>query len=358
VLYLPDREAEGLADVQRMMTGARQTFQSRMTFHYDFLLKTLQSGNLDWLKLLKQSYWYRRHEMMLDGIQREVDAEEAKLGKMDLKPNEISAMEERDELAARLRNTTNAARREAQKAWSAWENTHVGPRWNTVIKEIWSAWQATQRDLASLKRDLIQDPSQGVWQSLEALAVMGLLEQPAQALKLTPLGTMATEVNEGHPILMAQAYQRGLLKDLTAEEILAVLMGFSEESKRDAPAVDSLDVPRPVIAALWSIYRIGEENQRLETVRPPRDSYWDINTTWVEPIWRWLGGATVQELCTDYECYEGNLMRLLSKLGNLLEEWRSLATLAKDTEMLEKMRGLETKIMRDLGAGDSLYLRL
>jgi hypothetical protein len=107
---------------------------------------------------------------------------------------------------------------------------------------------------------------------------------------------METEVNEGHPILMAQAYQRGLLKDLTAEEILTVLMGFSEESKRDAPSVDSLDAPRPVIAALWSIYRVGEENQRLEgSARPPRDSYWDINTTWVEPIWRWLGGATVQE---------------------------------------------------------------
>ena len=360
VLYLPDREAEGLAEVQRMMTGARQTFQSRMTFHYDFLLKTLQSGNLDWLKLLKQSYWYRRHEMMTYGIRQEIEAEQAKLERMGLTTLEIGHMEGRDELAARLRNTTNAARREAQKAWSAWENTHVGPRWSLVINEIWSAWKATQRNLVSLRSDLkaAEDPSQGVWPSLESLAAMGLLEQPAQSLKLTPLGTMATEVNEGHPILMAQAYHQGLLKDLAAEEILTVLMGFSEESKRDAPSVDSLDVPRPVIAALWSIYRVAEENQRLEKARPPRDSYWELNTTWVEPIWRWLGGATVQELCTDYECYEGNLMRLLSKLGNLLEEWRSLATLAKDTEMLEKMRGLETKIMRDLAAGDSLYLRL
>jgi hypothetical protein len=51
-------------------------------------------------------------------------------------------------------------------------------------------------------------------------------------------------------------------------------------------------------------------------------------------------------------------MRLLSKAANILEEWRSLATLSKDTEMLEKMRGLEAKLARDLAAGDSLYLRL
>jgi superfamily II RNA helicase len=75
-------------------------------------------------------------------------------------------------------------------------------------------------------------------------------------------------------------------------------------------------------------------------------------------VWRWLHGATVQEICADYEIYEGNLMRLLSKAANILEEWRSLATLSKDTEMLEKMRGLETKLARDLAAGDSLYLRL
>jgi superfamily II RNA helicase len=344
-----------------MMTGARQTFQSRMTFHYDFLLKTLQSGNLDWLKLMRQSYWYKRHEMMLSGIRKEIAAEEAKLARINLTAAEQSAMEEHGALATKLKVTVNAARREVQKTWSAWENGHIGPRWNTVIKELWPAWQIAMRTLASLRAELAaaEDPSQGVWPSLHALAAMGLLEQPAETLKLTPLGTMATEVNEGHAVLMAQAYQQGLLKDLGPEEILAVLVAFAEESGKEMPAVDSLDVPRPVIASLWSIYRVAQDNQRLEgSARPPRDSYWELNTTWVEPVWRWLQGATVQELCADYECYEGNLLRLLSKVVNLLEEWRSLATLSNDTEMLEKMRGLETKIMRDVAVCDSLYLRI
>ena len=361
VLYLPDREPEGLAEVQRMMTGARSTFQSRMTFHYDFLLKTLQSGNLDWLKLMRQSYWYKRHEMTVSGIRKEIAAEEAKLARINLTAAEQAAMEEHGALAAKLKVTVNAARREVQKAWSAWENGHIGPRWNTVIKELWPAWQIATRSLISLRAELAaaEDPSQGVWPSLHALAAMGLLEQPAETLKLTPLGTMATEVNEGHAVLMAQAYQQGLLKDLGAEEILSVLVAFAEESGKEMPSVDSLDVPRPVITTLWSIYRVAQENQRLEgAARPPRDSYWELNTTWVEPVWRWLQGATVQELCADYECYEGNLLRLLSKVVNLLDEWRSLATLCNDTEMLEKMRGVETKVMRDFTPGDSLYLRL
>ena len=51
-------------------------------------------------------------------------------------------------------------------------------------------------------------------------------------------------------------------------------------------------------------------------------------------------------------------MRLLAKAVNLLEEWRSLATLSADTEMLEKMRGVEATITRGAAACDSLYLRL
>ena len=49
-----------MADVKRMMTGSRATFQSRMTLHYDSPLKTLQSGNLDWIDLLHKSYWYQQ----------------------------------------------------------------------------------------------------------------------------------------------------------------------------------------------------------------------------------------------------------------------------------------------------------
>jgi superfamily II RNA helicase len=304
--------------------------------------------------------------MVVRGIELELKAEEAPLAAIQISEAEVVAMQQRDELSARLKQSVNAARKEAQKAWSAWDNTHMGPRWMLITKELWPKFLTAQRNVAQLKKELeaAGDPSRGVWPSLDALAAMGFLKHPIEEgkLELTLLGTMATEVNEGHPILMSQAYQQGLLKELGAEEILAALMAFSGESGKDMPAVDGLDVPRPVIASLWSIHRAAQENQRLEDTvaapRAPRDSYWELNTTWVEPVWRWLQGATVQEICADYEIYEGNLMRLLSKAANILEEWRSLATLSKDTEMLEKMRGLEAKLMRDLAAGDSLYLRL
>ena len=366
VLYLPDREPESLIDVQRMMTGARATFQSRMTFHYDFLLKTMQAKNLDWLKLMHQSYWYRRHEITVAATAKELAAVEAKFAAFPITTQEISAMEEYEALVNTFKMSVNAAKKVAQRAKGTWENAHLGPRWNTLMKDVWPAFTALKREVMSIRDEFnhMKDPSRGVWPSIDALAVMGFLEKPIQELPvLTPLGVMATEVNEGHAILMTKAYSKGILKNLSAENIIALLVAFAQEGDNEMPAVNSLNVSSELKSALWAVNDIVGECQILEdsvgAPRAPRDSYWQLNTTWIEPIWRWLEeGATVQDLCADYGFYEGNLMRLLSKAVNLLEELRSLATLALDTEMLERLRGLETRIMRDVAVCDSLYLRI
>ena len=366
VLYLPDRRPDAVDDVKRMMTGAKATFQSRMSFHYDFLLKTLQSGNLDWLKLMHQSYWYCRHERTIESVKKELLAEEKKIANIGLSEQEISAMTRREELATKLKVSVNAARREAQKEWAAWENTHMGPRWAVVVKDIWPNYKACLRSRNECETTIrgMGEPSNNVWPSLRALGEMGFLHTPVgpeHPLILTALGTMATEVNEGHAILMSKLYESKLISEFTAEQILTVLATFIQESG-EMPAVDTLQVPKECIDALWSIYRSGEKCRQHEkdvgAPPPPKDGFWDLNTVWVEPVWRWLNGTTVQELCTDYEFYEGNVMRTLMKMVNILEEWRSLATLSTDVDMLEKLRGYESRLLTGMAVCDSLYLRI
>jgi superfamily II RNA helicase len=104
----------------------------------------------------------------------------------------------------------------------------------------------------------------------------------------------------------------------------------------------------------------AQENQLIEARLGGRakQGYWDLSTTWIEPVWRWLGGATLQELCQDYDTYEGNMIRIFMKMANLLEEWRSLAMYCEHTEMLEKMRDFEKVVLRDVAVCSSLYISL
>jgi superfamily II RNA helicase len=361
VLYLPDREPEPLEAVKRMMTGSRSTFQSRMTFHYDFLLKTIQSGTLNWHELMRKSYWFYREQRYWEESKRalaKLNAEQLALGITD---EELDGLATREDLLAALQNSTNAARKKAQAAWGTWEAKHQGPRWIKLVKELGPRWKELNREIATLELDqkYATDYTAETWLRLRELVSLGFLEpfgdapQDTTPLKLTALGTAATEVNEGHGILMPLAFAKGLFKDLTGPEQIVCLAAFvGEGDSRNQQYVNVLDIPAACSTALVELTELAEQCERKGA------PIWTPQTQWIEPIWRWLGGATAAELCADYGFYEGNLMRTLLKMVNLLEEWRSLATLAADVETLEAVRGLEQQLLRGVAVCDSLYLRI
>ena len=313
---------------------------------------------------MRDSYWFRRHDMQIEGCKREIVRIRAIKDGLGLVETEYDAMIERDRVQAALKGAVNAAKRVAQKEWSGWENTHMGARWAKVVKEIWPAWLKAAEDIWGLERDLeaMENPAEGVWPTLTALGRLGLVEEPVSKdspLRLTALGTMATEVNEGHSILMPLIFQQRIFHALTGEEILVCLAAFLGEAKSDErPAsVSALDIPAKTRAALGAVERLASASASASAL-DKNTTYWAINTGFVEPVWRWLDGATMADLSSTYALYEGNILRILLKLVNILEEWRNLATLAADTDMLERMRGLETTILRGVAVCDSLYLRL
>jgi len=86
--------------------------------------------------------------------------------------------------------------------------------------------------------------------------------------------------------------------------------------------------------------------------------YWNVDPYWIDVAIRWVQGDNSYQICTDYGIYEGNFIRAMLKLSNLVEEWVTMATLTQDVEMLETLRDYRTLIVRDTVVPDSLYLRL
>jgi len=365
VIYLPDRDPEDLEDMRRMMTGKKSTFKSHMSFYYDFLLKTLQAGNLNWRELMRDSYWFKHHQQIIGFCKREIDDVSKQFTTIGLTEDEIKAMAEYDKLTLQIKETTNAARRQAQRELEAWKQKKIGQRWYSVEKEFWPRYKRLELELKSLERDLVglMAPDSDVEPALTVLREFGLLAENSRS-SLTPLGVMATEINEGHPILEPMFYTSGdTLKGLTTpEDILTVLAIFLGEGTTPAH-IDSINIPGNVSAAIKEIMRMAnncrsvEDRNRVQVPAGKRQ-FWEINMEWVEPIWRWLQGAALSEIIHDYELFEGNFLRVLSKLVNILEEWRSLAILQNDTDMLNLLVNAELKVKSGLATNESLYLRL
>jgi superfamily II RNA helicase len=357
VLYLPDRDPEELEDVRRMMTGKKSTFQSRMSFYYDFLLKTFQTKTLRWNDLMLDSYWFKRQAQLIVACKREMETVSKQLEAVSLTPTEIDAMLEFEAINQRIKDTTNAPRRQAQRDLEAWRQKRIGPRWHKVEKELWPASKrlgAEQRFLV-LELEALQAPERDVEPTLNTLRHLGFLDRE----ELTPLGTLASEINEGHCLLEPMFYEGETIKGLkTAEEILTVLAVFLGEGAGTATVPN---VPATVVASIEEIMQMAAHCRKIEDgnlVQVPlgKSEFWDVNTEWVEPIWRWLQGAELSEIIADYGVFEGNFIRILSKLVNVLEEWRALATLKTDTDMLNLLSEVEQKLRTN--SNESLYLRL
>jgi len=332
-----------------------------MTFHYDFILKTFQTGNLRWADILKDSYWFRRHASVINGCKRELESEKVRLAAIAITDAERADMAEYEKISANIKATTNAARRVEQKALEAWKQKRVGPRWHTIMQEAWPKYKKCSAEVAYLKMQLsaLEEPQRDILPTLKSLERMGFMENGA----LTPLGSMATEVNEGHAILMPLFYALGEhLK--TPEELIAFLAVFLGEGSKDGTSLTAtqLKVPDTVRTAvrkveeLVGICRATEAEVGVTTGN--NWEYWDLNYKFVEIVWRYMEGEEVPTLCADYELFEGNLIRILLKMGNILQEWQVLATMAKNVEQLAMLSGAESLLSVGTMGSESLYLRL
>ena len=94
----------------------------------------------------------------------------------------------------------------------------------------------------------------------------------------------------------------------------------------------------------------------MNTFREMFKSEWKITDYWVDVVNDWLEGNDF--VCEKYGIEHGNFVRAMLKLANIVREWVAIATLKQDIEMVQKLVGMEQKIIRGFVVPDSLYLRL
>lgn len=368
VLYLPQRHPIYMEDCKAMMKGSTRAISSKMDFHYDFLLKTLQSGSLKWFSIMKESYWFEQRRITSGIVKKELALMEEDFLKQRglLTDQDYAELSERLRLEAVHKTAVNAAKKESQRALDSWKNKHMGPKWETgyklipVLDKLSKNIELKRKDVASLDSiDSFVEPR------LNFLVDAGFVKdvtgvESVTKDNLTLRGILATEVNESHSLLTAEIYALGLLADSSAEVILTVLSAFIDEKFSDtAPSLESLDVPAEISSVLQTVNGIARKFRDMESAcGVPYDDYWKICTSCVEPVWRWLSGEASGVLCADYGIYEGNLMRVVLRIANIADEWIALATYCEHTEMVEKMKAVKVGLLRDIAITDSLYLRI
>lgn len=359
VFYLPQRNPVALGELEQMMTGRKAPITSQMDFGYDFILKTFQAKNLDWLDLMEKSYWFRQIQATIEDIRKQVDSIKQKIADLGLNEQQITTCKERDEAEMKVKTCVNAAKKEAQKQLESMKNKQVGPAW----AKQWSAY-LLYRDYVKEKnkqeeylKSLVSIHITKVEPAIDLLTKWGFLNEDKS---LTELGILASEINEGHPILTAKAFQEGVWKDMTPREFVGFLASFLQEGKQeDEPSIEEIDITEKTRKALYYVddvaYKCREDEDKTQI---QKQGFWDLRTSSIEALQAWYDEEDAAYICSEFGFYEGNFIRSVLKVANMVDEWVSLATFTKTIDLLTMLEGLKEKLVRGIVKPESLYLNL
>jgi len=331
VIYLPIHEPETPDVVKEMMTGKRATVESQMKFDYSYVLASLGSGKT----IENDTYWMRQNNQEVEQYKDELATIKRELDTFTMKEKEhMYEFTQRAQLQEQIRYGTAESKKVVQQKISKWDNSHVGPYWDSMKKKHERHEQLVAR---SHKIETTLDSLKLFLKDIELrklfLEKQGYIENNG----LTQKGILASEVHEAHPILLTEVYTKKLLQTNESNEIVKVLSCFLEH--------DETDTKSPIA-------QLGKQMQECEILKTD----WIVTDYWYDVVGDWLEGNNY--VCEQYGIEHGNFVRAMLKLANIVREWVNIATLQQDTEMIEKMNGIEQKLVRGFVIPNSLYLRI
>lgn len=359
VIFLPEREPPTTFEMKTILKGGRPEIQSRMDFHYDFLLKCFQAKETRWMEIQKMSYWYRQQQSVLETYRKDLESIKRSIANIQIPTEVISDLEEKLDLEIKIASLSNAKRRQVQQKLDLWLDEHKGPNWKIYEENL-----KNRKQMEEVADSILQNCIKLETNTGNVDGWISILKESAYLTEestLTPKGVLATEFNEGHSLLCTEFFSRELHKPLSGDELVAVLACFMEEKEKDdGPSLDDLTVPKVVREALCEIDGLAQDFQKLEDKARlfSPTGFWSLSLTWIDPIWRWLHGESAGIICKEFGLFEGNFVRAVLRVANMVDEWTAVATLAEDLETLEKLHDVKPRLIRDILVPDSLYLHL
>ena len=347
VIYLPDGDPLEPFEMKMMMKGSKPPITSRMEFHYDFILKTLQSTNptnptnpIKMIEIMEQSYWFQERQKQIAAVT--VDLEKCQEKIQNINGDLFEECDKRYNLEQQMKSSKN--KKEIQRQLDSIKNKQLGPKWNAAWLN-YNSLIAYKKEFDNIQSNLteLQNHTAYIDPYIQFLFEIEYLytDNPQSNKDLTLKGILATEVNEGHPILMTELYTREMLHNLSGEETVVMLSCFLESEMESANVITKL----------------AEEFQTIEDkwIYPMKD-YWKVSTEMMEPIRKWMEGENASVICMEYEIFEGNFVRSILKMANIVDEWIAMATYCQHIEQIDKMMEIRPKIVRE--SSDSLYLHI
>lgn len=212
-------------------------------------------------------------------------------------------------------------------------------------------------DYNSLHRLIFQEELANMKRVLHRLEY--ITEQDIVTLK----GQVACNISSADEILLSEMIFNGFFNDIGEEDLATILSCFlsgeGSEFKKEKEKVEKNQHLNQLFQAIKeNAERVADVFIECKISGMNKESYMKrFRMDYMIAVMEWVRGEkTFGEICSECEVYEGNIVRTIRRLDELLKELGECARVIGNTYLKEKIEGTSKKIKRGIPFAASLYL--
>ncbi|KAI5065335.1 hypothetical protein GOP47_0020030 [Adiantum capillus-veneris] len=169
-------------------------------------------------------------------------------------------------------------------------------------------------------------------------------------------GKVACEISSADELVLSELIFKGLLKDVSAEQMVALLSCFVWQEKVKSDQKLSEDLSTLYSQLQETARRVGKVQLECKLGVDVEDYVNSFRPDIMEMVFAWAKGAKFLEIMKLGAVFEGSLIRAMKRLEEVIRQLISAATAIGELELEAKFQQGSALIKRDIVFAASLYL--
>lgn len=378
VIILPINDLPSYDDLKDITCGKSQTIESKFYYSYQFLLKIIDSPNINLNNFIDISLYNIDVKKNICNNKFELSVLRTK-NKIMIIPddiyNKINKYESNKEIIEdkiikiKVKKLNNLKKENKEI-----EESDDFERIYKIYKDV----KNTRRKIEKLKDDLYYLENYNkidinnilkylldndyitfknidmIWNKIDKSLFMDNYSE----MILNKKGIIAKSINECNCILLTEIIMNNYLEKHSVEEIIGILCIFIEDKKEYEIYLEDLEISKEMYNTINLIKDLGKKYEKMENIYGINmRTNWTINLGFIESGYMWGCKNDIYSIYNKNDIYEGNFIKNIIELNNICENIKNICDIIENFKLKKIMEETENILIREQVSLESLYIK-
>lgn len=366
VIILPLYDLPEERQLRSIVLGVLPEIISKFKWDYQFFLKIMQSSTIDLKNFFNKSLLMKINETNKKLLYHDLEATTEQIDNIE----NLVKNDENIETLLKYDNLINDAKTNgfSFKMNGKQKNLYTKAR-NIVsadksLNEIYT--KASNKNQLMSKRKNIQEDIKIIdnYVQINYDTIMQILTEwnYVRDSKIQLKGIIASQINDCDAIIMTEIIYGDYLCGMSSQEIIAFVSIFIDPIKSNSSSsITNFTATKLIHDKINQLITQCDKLKEIESKYVGNNntfSNWLYSTDYIDITYKWGSGCSVECILTmlnEYEEYEGNFVRNMLKISNILTNMQNIYKMIGKTEILPTIENTNQLIIRDIVTVSSLY---